>query len=80
MVQFYVSSNSPAMSALGQKQTYAPQKAHVRFTPNSARESGHPVVDYRPARAGHSRRAFCAGPKKQLLVVVLDQSRTGKAE
>jgi hypothetical protein len=30
------------MSALGQKQTYAPQKTHVRFAPNSDRESGFP--------------------------------------
>ena len=30
------------MSALGQKQACAPQKAHVRFTPNGDRTSGHP--------------------------------------
>ena len=30
------------MSALGQKQTSAPQKVHVRFTPNSGRDSGFP--------------------------------------
>ena len=29
------------MSALGQKQTCAPQTADVRFTPNSDRESRH---------------------------------------
>ena len=28
------------MSAMGHKRTYAVQKAHVRFTPNSDRESG----------------------------------------
>ena len=33
------------MSALGQKQTYAVQQRHVRFTPDSDRESGHvPIV------------------------------------
>jgi integrase len=31
------------MSALGQKRTCAAQKAHVRFAPNSDRESGHPL-------------------------------------
>ena len=35
---------SGPMSALGQKQTYAPQKTHVRFTPNSDRKSGHSLV------------------------------------
>ena len=29
------------LSALGQKQTYALQKRHVRFTPNSDRKSRH---------------------------------------
>ena len=30
------------MSALGQKQTYAVQKGHVRFAPNSDRKSEFP--------------------------------------
>jgi len=40
------------MSALGQKRTYAPQKIHVRFAPNSDRESGLPqtVMSALPTR------------------------------
>jgi hypothetical protein len=33
------------MSALGQKQTFAMQKRHVRSTANSDRKSGHLMVD-----------------------------------
>jgi hypothetical protein len=43
------------MSALGQKQTFAPQKGDVRFTPNSDRESGFPAnghVRFTP-KSGH---------------------------
>jgi hypothetical protein len=43
-MDFKWQNNSVAdpMSALGHKQTYAVQKSHVRFTPNSDRESRHP--------------------------------------
>ena len=50
MVRNLVTTCSPAncppkCSALGHKRTYAVQKGHVRFTPNSDHESGHvPMV------------------------------------
>jgi hypothetical protein len=54
------------MSALGQKRTYAVQKGHVRFTPNSDRESGFPqqAISALPPKAGMcgATRDVCFGP------------------
>jgi hypothetical protein len=46
------------MSALGQKQTFAAAKSHVRFAPNSDRESGFPqtVMSALPPKADIDRR------------------------
>ena len=54
------------MSALGQKQTYALQKAHVRFTPNSDRESGFP------------HKAMSALPLKADMCVQIEMSAMGQ--
>jgi hypothetical protein len=54
------------MSALGQKQTFAPQKAMSALTPNSDRESGFPykVMSALPPKADMcSALAYvCFGP------------------
>jgi hypothetical protein len=54
------------MSALGQKRTYAVQKSHVRFTPNSDRESEIPqtVMSALPPKADMCSALIyvCFGP------------------
>jgi hypothetical protein len=40
----------------GSKADMCSAQAHVRFTPNSDRKSGHPMVDRRGQRAGHPGR------------------------
>jgi hypothetical protein len=47
------------MSALGQKQTFAVQKRHVRCTPNSDRKSGFPQ---RAMSALPPKADMCAAP------------------
>jgi hypothetical protein len=58
------------MSALGHKQTFAPQKGDVRFTPNSDRKSGfpHKVMSALPPKADmYSALAYvCFGPKADI--------------
>jgi hypothetical protein len=58
------------MSALGQKQTYAPQKAMSAFTPNSDRESGFPqkVMSALPPEADMCAALanVCYGPKADI--------------
>jgi hypothetical protein len=74
------------MSALGQKQTCAPQlvdvrftpkadmcsaKSHVRFTPESDRESGAPRESmsalHQKADMGEAPSAILSGPKEQVI-------------
>jgi len=54
------------MSALSDKRTFAVQSTHVRFTPNSDRESGfpHKVMSALPPKADmYSALAYvCFGP------------------
>jgi hypothetical protein len=63
------------MSASDQKQTYAPQKRHVRFTPNSDRKSGHRVtLGFRPLKADRrTNAALIFGQKHTSPSVALDR-------
>ena len=61
------------MSALGQKQTYAVQQRHVRFTPNSDRESEFPqkVMSALPPKADMcgAARDVRFGPKADMRLI-----------
>ena len=63
------------MSALSDKRTFAVQSTHVRFTPNSDRESGfpHKVMSALPPKADMcSALAYvCFGPIADIAVRVL---------
>ena len=68
-----------SMSALGQKQTFAVQNAHVRFTP----KSGHMQCTSRcplSAISGHSRRTKACPlcPRKQTLALHKSMSAKGQ--
>jgi hypothetical protein len=62
------------MSALGQKQAFAPQKSDVRFAPNSDRESGFPqtVMSALPPIADmcSALADVCFGPKADIAKLV----------
>jgi hypothetical protein len=60
------------MSALGQKQAFAPQKSDVRFAPNSDRESGFPqtVMSALPPKADDRERGpYVTGFSKPLSLI-----------
>jgi hypothetical protein len=68
------------MSALGQKQTFAPQKSDVRFTPNSDRKSGfpHKVMSASPLKIDMcgALAHVCFRPKADIGTITSDRTAT----
>jgi hypothetical protein len=70
------------MSALGQKQTFAPQKSDVRFTPNSDRKSGFPrkVMSALPPKADMCSAIVSGDGAKQFTVELENVGALGPAQ